>query len=282
MAPRWTRFTGKSGFLLNGSLMVGPKKGKPILLTLFLILSTHIVFLSLVFPMIAEIVPYFSNYNGRSGLIFALDLFACFINVIFTFLTSFTEPGFVPMRKNISSYIANICVDILIDLNYCRICHGLRKKGDEKWSSIRVKHCKHCNSCVREFDHHCPWLDNCIGLRNYSYFIWLICSLAITSSTQGILLVVMLFYSVKEHCLTSIVILDVALYMFISWSLVVSGLLWALVIFHFYLIANNMTTHEYIRPPLNKADVPTNNDDTSSSAGPRARRRCNRYSILLL
>ena len=35
-------------------------------------------------------------------------------------------------------------------------------------------HCKKCCRCVEYFDHHCKWLNNCIGAKNYFEFYGLI------------------------------------------------------------------------------------------------------------
>lgn len=34
-----------------------------------------------------------------------------------------------------------------------------------------TKHCMQCNRCSYGFDHHCKWLNNCIGLSNYNLFV---------------------------------------------------------------------------------------------------------------
>ena len=35
---------------------------------------------------------------------------------------------------------------------------------------MKTKHCMVCNRCCSDFDHHCKWLNNCIGKVNYHHF----------------------------------------------------------------------------------------------------------------
>lgn len=39
------------------------------------------------------------------------------------------------------------------------------------WRPPRAHHCRVCKRCVRKMDHHCPWVNNCVGEWNQKYFI---------------------------------------------------------------------------------------------------------------
>lgn len=42
---------------------------------------------------------------------------------------------------------------------------------------INSRHCRDCNLCITDLDHHCPWTGKCIGRRTILYFKLFLCSL---------------------------------------------------------------------------------------------------------
>ncbi|KAF9529851.1 DHHC palmitoyltransferase-domain-containing protein [Crepidotus variabilis] len=42
---------------------------------------------------------------------------------------------------------------------------------DEIVKPGRTHHCRSCGTCVLKYDHHCPWIGQCVGARNHKFFI---------------------------------------------------------------------------------------------------------------
>ena len=52
----------------------------------------------------------------------------------------------------------------------------------------RSKHCSHCNVCIERQDHHCIWINRCIGAKNYYIFLlFLITHIVLCTDTVIIL-----------------------------------------------------------------------------------------------
>ncbi|KAJ4719554.1 S-acyltransferase [Melia azedarach] len=85
------------------------------------------------------------------------------IGVVFFLLTSFTDPGTVK-AENVSQYQSAYPYDnIIYTEKECSTCKIPKP--------ARSKHCSICDRCVARFDHHCGWMNNCIGERNTRYFM---------------------------------------------------------------------------------------------------------------
>jgi hypothetical protein len=49
--------------------------------------------------------------------------------------------------------------------SFKQVCVACRVRRE-----LRSHHCKECGRCVRRLDHHCPWIDNCVGIGNQRTF----------------------------------------------------------------------------------------------------------------
>jgi len=97
------------------------------------------------------------------------------------------DPGFLPQNtedyhrsiKQIAYYDEwkNHRADNNLGPDILRLCHTCRSVRP-----LRAKHCRICDRCVAQFDHHCPYIYNCVGLRNRGCFLVFTLSVALNCS----------------------------------------------------------------------------------------------------
>ena len=105
--------------------------------------------------------------------------------------------------------------------------------------SLKAKHCARCDRCVAGFDHHCKWLNNCIGETNYGLFWGLIIALALCTGLQCAFTVSV----VTEAEGSTQALLGLLLALTGVECLGVTQL----VIFHAWLWSRGLTTYDFIR-----------------------------------
>ena len=132
-------------------------------------------------------------------------------------------------------------------LKFCFSCMILRPK--------RSVHCRECDVCVEVFDHHCPFISNCVGKRNYVYF-WFFVNLLLI---DVIYIIWIASYDIERRKSTfsddyelsqsasygeTFKEIPLAPLIILFCAFVLLGLL-VLVIYHYYLGGTNQTTYEH-------------------------------------
>jgi len=138
-------------------------------------------------------------------------------------------------------------------VRYCEKC--LCIKPD------RSHHCSVCEDCTLKMDHHCPWVNNCVGFHNYKFFLLFLgyalsYCLFISASTARYFLHIWLLEKEADHELGSAKY-HILFVFFISilFSLSVSSLFW----YHIWLVVHNRSTLEQFRAPIYENNVSDSN-----------------------
>ena len=77
------------------------------------------------------------------------------------FISNRSDPGFLEAKDNLT-WLQMVEQKIHIN-EYCPYCRV--KKTNT------IKHCHICKKCISGFDHHCNWIDNCVGKKNKIRFL---------------------------------------------------------------------------------------------------------------
>ncbi|BBN00402.1 palmitoyltransferase ZDHHC1/11 [Marchantia polymorpha subsp. ruderalis] len=136
------------------------------------------------------------------------------------------------------------------ELLFCSLCEAEIFKHS--------KHCRACDKCVDGFDHHCRWLNNCIGKKNYKTFVAVMVAsllMLITQWSIGIFVLVRCFrdkHKFDEEIVEKlgssfsrvpfVVVVTLCTFLAMLATLPLTQLLF----FHLILIKKGITTYDYI------------------------------------
>jgi palmitoyltransferase len=170
-------------------------------------------------------------------LIFFADLFfILLINKDPGYLKAKPEKDLLKLYSNYDSYL--VCPDC------------------EVYRPARSRHCQSCDKCVEKFDHHCPWVNNCIGARNLGLFFAFI-NLVWLSLMSTIALNV---YALVVHMESNIINMPYEVDMAFSIFFTVIAFIFAvpltlLLTIHYKNFINNRTTNERFSKSSNESKV---------------------------
>ncbi|CAG9859976.1 unnamed protein product [Phyllotreta striolata] len=250
---KWEIFQGRNKFYCNGRIMTAPNSGV-FLFTLFIITLTSMLFFIFDCKYLAENVTIAIPIIGAMLFLFTMSSLL---------RTSLSDPGIIPRASSEEAAYVEKQIEVTnsansptyrppprtkevlvkgqtIKLKYCFTCKIFRPP--------RASHCSLCDNCVDRFDHHCPWVGNCVGRRNYRFFYMFIISLAFLAVFIFACAVAHLILMTKDDrefldaVKESPPSVIVAVICFFSvWSIL------GLAGFHTYLTTSNQTTNEDIK-----------------------------------
>jgi palmitoyltransferase ZDHHC9/14/18 len=166
LIQHYSCWEGNNYFPYNGHIIEGPCSFRPTM-------ASGLAFTLPIGLFIGFYAKYITEHWTKAILIVAGVL--CLIVLIFLLLSSFRDPGII-RRFHYSGFYkferktTNVFqLGFVRHYKYCGTCSIMRP--------IRSSHCFDCSNCVEKCDHHCPWIGNCVGKRNYIYFYAFVVSL---------------------------------------------------------------------------------------------------------
>lgn len=258
---------GSNIFFLQGRFIFGPDV-RSLGVTILLIVVPVAVFCAFV---ARKLLDDFSYHSGVSIMAVAI-LFTIYVLGLLL-LTSGRDPGIIPRNAHPPEpegydgsadggaqtpqlrlpRIKEVEVNgITVKVKYCDTCMLYRPP--------RCSHCSICNNCVERFDHHCPWVGQCIGLRNYRFFFMFVSSTTLLCAYVHIFCWVYIkrIMNSDDTTIWKAMIKTPASICLIVYTFIAVWFVGGLTAFHLYLISTNQTTYENFRYRYDRRANPYN------------------------
>lgn len=151
---------------------------------------------------------YFFDRTYVNSILFIFSLWAplhvvLFNTVVFLLMLAhskavLSDPGRIPLPQS--------------RIDFSDIHSDKGEFGKEEWTVCtrcetyrppRAHHCRICKRCIRRMDHHCPWINNCVGERNQKYFLQFLIYVGVLS-VYSIVLIVMSWISPCIDCIADV------------------------------------------------------------------------------
>ncbi|CAI0410988.1 unnamed protein product [Linum tenue] len=135
-----------------------------------------VVYYITIFIFIEDWVGLATSAGTLNAVIFtfmaALSLFSFAVSVL-------TDPGYVPSSSAPDVEAASVLdpetqKDVSFLINFSESSQLRQCEKCARYKPPRAHHCRVCRVCVLRMDHHCLWINNCVGYWNYKAFIVLV------------------------------------------------------------------------------------------------------------
>jgi palmitoyltransferase ZDHHC4 len=197
--------------------------------------------------------PYLSIFTKITALV------AAFLPYVFLYLACAADPGYVTPETH-AYYMKLYPYDhaLFHPGHECRTCRLLKP--------ARSKHCSICKRCVAKSDHHCIFINSCVGYGNQQWFLLLLLSTAILTLYGGVLGIYLMGDRIRERQPLWSVWPPKGMkystyFLLLGWgiqgnpklgsttllALFISPLVWGLTIYSFYLVYCGITTNESLK-----------------------------------
>uniref|UniRef100_A0A3P9J482 Palmitoyltransferase n=1 Tax=Oryzias latipes TaxID=8090 RepID=A0A3P9J482_ORYLA len=143
----------------------------------------------------AEFVVVFVMLLPSKNLIYSVVNGTVFNSLAFLALASHlramcTDPGAVPKGNATKEYIESLQLKPGQVVYKCPKCCSIKPD--------RAHHCSVCRRCIRKMDHHCPWVNNCVGENNQKYFVLFTMYIALVSLHALVMVVFHFLYCFED------------------------------------------------------------------------------------